>query len=216
MEEIDVFNEDFTPADFKSATIDVIHQKGLWHQTFACWLINPDENKIFFQLRGPKNKVGPNTLDASASGHLSSGENPEDGFRELYEELGVNIDISDKIFLGIHRNIAIQGAYLNREFCHVYMAKTAMKIDDFDLQLGEVSGVFSLNITEGIQLFSNKKTSVLIEGKIWDGEQYKLEKREVTQQNFCLYRDRIDISGYYLKIMIMAERYIQNKEPYRI
>ena len=216
MEKIDVFNEDFTPSDLKSVTIDIIHQKGLWHQTFACWLINPEENKIFLQLRGPKNRVGPNTLDASASGHLSSGENPEDGIRELYEELGANIDISDKVFFGIYRNIAIQGAYLNREFCHVYMAKTATKIDGFDLQAGEVSGVFSLNISEGIKLFSNKKSSVLIEGKIWDGEQYKEEKREVTQQDFCLYRDRIDISGYYLKIMIMAERYIQNKEPYRI
>ena len=34
--------------------------------------MNPKENKIFLQLQGPKNKVGPNTLDASANGHLSA------------------------------------------------------------------------------------------------------------------------------------------------
>lgn len=216
MEKIDVFDEEFNPAEIKTLTIDEVHKKGLWHQTFACWIINPKENKIFLQLRGPKNRVGPNTFDASASGHLSSGEKPEDGFRELYEELGKNINIFDKVFLGIHRNIAILGLYLNREFCHIYMAKTTNNLSDFELQDGEVNGIFALDITDGIKLFSNQKKSVQIVGKIWNGKQYEDVVREISQEDFCLYNDRINISGYYLKMMIMAERFIQDKAPYRI
>ena len=35
-------------------SIDNIHKLGFWHQTFACWLVNKDENVIYLQLRGPK------------------------------------------------------------------------------------------------------------------------------------------------------------------
>ena len=66
-------------------TIDNIHKLGLWHQTFACWLVDKNEQIIYLQLRGPKNRVGANTFDATASGHLSHNEIPEDGFRELKE-----------------------------------------------------------------------------------------------------------------------------------
>ena len=66
-------------------SIDNIHKLGLWHQTFACWVVNKENGVIYLQLRGSKNRIGANTFDASASGHLSSNEKPEDGFRELKE-----------------------------------------------------------------------------------------------------------------------------------
>lgn len=216
MENIDIFDEEFKVIEPKTTTIDVVHQQGLWHQTFACWLLNSEEKTIFLQLRGPKNRIGPNTFDASASGHLSSGERPIDGFREAEEELGKNLNLYDKTFLGINRNVIIQGTYINREFCHVYIAKTKNDLQDFELQDGEVTGVFALNIQDAINLFSDVKSSVSIKGRAWDGQSYKNEIREISKKDFCSYHDRINISGYYLKVMIMAERYIQNLAPYRI
>lgn len=216
MEKLDIFDEEFRTIEPKTTTIDVVHQQGLWHQTFACWLVNPSKNKIFLQLRGPKNRIGPNTFDASASGHLSAGEQPIDGFREAEEELGKNLNLSDKTFLGINRNVIIQGTYINREFCHVYIAKTTNALSDFELQDGEVAGIFELDIFDAINLFSDKTISVSINGYVWDGEIYKNEIREISKKDFCSYHDRINISGYYLKVMIMAERYTQNIPPYRI
>ena len=32
MEKIDVFDEEFNPAEIKTLTIDEVHKKGLWHQ----------------------------------------------------------------------------------------------------------------------------------------------------------------------------------------
>lgn len=216
MENIDIFDEEFNAIEPKTTTIDVVHQQGLWHQTFACWLVNPKNNKIFLQLRGPKNRIGPNTFDASASGHLSSGEKPIDGFREAEEELGQNLNLSDKTFLGINRNVIVQGAYINREFCHVYIAKTTNNISDFELQKGEVTGIFELDILDGIHLFSDKVSEVSIKGRVWDGNLYKNESRKITKKDFCSFHDRVNISGYYLKVMIMAQKYIQNNPPYRI
>ena len=216
MEQIDVFDEEFNAIEPFTTTIDVVHKQGFWHQTFACWLVNPKENKIFFQLRGPKNRIGPNTFDASASGHLSSGEKPIDGFREVEEELGKDLNLVDRTFLGINRNVVIQGTYINREFCHVYIAKTEHNISDFDLQEGEVAGIFALDIADAVHLFSGEVNNIQIEGKIWDGKNYKNEFRSITKKDFCSYHDRVNISGYYLKVMMMAERYIQNQKPLRI
>ena len=216
MEQIDIFDEEFNPMEPFVTTIDVVHQKGLWHQTFACWLVNARENKIFLQLRGPKNRIGPNTFDATASGHLSAGEKPMDGFRELEEELGSKLNLTDKTFLGINRNVITQGTYINHEFCHIYIARTGSNLSDFDLQEGEVTGVFALDVNEGIQLFSDKLESVQIEGKVWNDGHYKNVSRTLTKKDFCSYHDRVEISGYYLKVMIMAERYIQGQKVLRI
>ncbi len=216
MEKIDIFDEMFNPIEPFVATIDAVHQKGLWHQTFACWLVNPKENKIFLQLRGIQNRIGPNTFDASASGHLASGEAPIDGFRELEEELGKYINLWDKTFLGINRNVIVQGSYINREFCHVYIAKTENNLSDFDLQKGEVAGIFVMDIDEAINLFSDGIINTEIVGKVWDGKGYKATSRIITKKDFCSYQDRVNISGYYLKVMIMAQRFIKNQKPLRI
>ena len=216
MEQINIFDEEFNAIEPFVTTIDVVHQKGLWHQTFACWLVNAKENKIFLQLRGPQNRIGPNTFDATASGHLSAGEKPIDGFRELEEELGKKLNLTDKTFLGINRNVIIQGAYINHEFCHIYIAKTTSDLSDFDLQEGEIAGVFAIDINKAIQLFSDERENVLAEGKVWNGEKYQNASKLILKKDFCSYHDRVDISGYYLKVMIMAERYVKGQKPLRI
>ncbi len=216
MEQIDIFDEEFHSIEPKSTTIDIVHQQGLWHQTFACWLINPSKNTIYLQLRGPKNRIGPNTFDASASGHLSAGEQPIDGFRELSEELGRNLNLSDKTYIGINRNVIIQGTYINREFCHIYLAKTTNELTDFQLQDGEVTGIFEMNIAKGIQLFAGDISSVEINGLIRSGNEFISQLRTVKSKDFCSYHDRVNISGYYLKVLLMSERFIQNNPPYRV
>jgi len=216
MEQIDIFDEEFNAIEPFSTSIDAVHKQGYWHQTFACWLVNPQKNKIFLQLRGPQNRIGPNTFDASASGHLASGEKPIDGFREAEEELGKNLNLTAKTFLGINRNVIIQGNYINREFCHVYLAKTTKDLNDFELQKGEVAGIFAIDANDAINLFADVIPSLSIEGKIWDKDHYQTVSRTITTKDFCSYHDRVEISGYYLKVMIMIERYIHGKMPIRI
>ncbi len=216
MEQIEIFDETYKKVKPFCASIDDVHKHGLWHQTFACWLVNKKENVIYLQLRGPKNKVGANTFDASSSGHLSYKEPPQKGFRELKEELGKNIKIENKKFLGVFRNIFISKNYINREFCNVFIANTKNNIEDFVLQEGEVFGIFKLNIDDGIKLFSKEIKSTSIMGKIFDNKKYKNTKRKISIKDFNLYKDREEIFGYYLKVVIMAKRYVENKMPVRI
>lgn len=216
MEEIDIFDEMYNEIEPYHTSIDNIHKLGLWHQTFACWLVNKNENIIYLQLRGPKNRIGANTFDASASGHLSTKEKPENGFRELEEELGSNIKIYDNEFLGVFRNIFISKNYINREFCNVFIANTDSDINDFTLQEGEVFGIYKLNIQDGIDLFSHKLDKATINGKVFDNNQFLNDTKTISINDFNLCDERTKISSYYLKVMIMAQRYINGISPNRI
>ena len=184
MEQIDFFDNHFN--HIGQTSIDDIHQKGLWHQTVACWLYNPLKKVIYLQLRGPKNRVGPNTFDASSSGHLSAGERKEDGFRELYEELGIKVDLDQVCYLGYFKNIAHFLNYINNEFCHIYIVPTQKTLTDFVLQKGEVSNVFELNITDADNLLNGQEINISSQN----------EKRKITIQNMCIYKERIE-NGYY-------------------
>lgn len=205
IEKLDVFDEIYAPLDPPVASIDEVHQKGLWHQTFACWLVNPEKGTVILQLRGPKNKIDPGSYDASAGGHLAAGEKPDDGFRELKEEIGVEIPASDRVYLGMFRNIALRGSYINHEFCHVYLAKCELSIDKMVLEAGEVDAVFEVKIGDAIALFTGKAPEMPVRGVEWDGQKNRIIERKLTTRSMCNYRERCVVSNYYLKVMLAAQ-----------
>ncbi len=192
MEQIDIFDETFQPLPNSPVTIDEVHQKGLWHQTFACWLVNKETGTVYLQLRGPKNRVGANTFDATASGHLAAGETPQDGFRELREEVG-DIPYDTPVYWGVNRSFFQKENYINREFCHVFIVPTAATLADFTPEAGEVSGLFACSVTDALDLFLNKREAITLTGLN--------ETRAVSARDFCCYEDRVQTTGYYLKIM---------------
>ena len=159
MEQIDFFSEDYTYLGVTS--IDEIHQKGLWHQTVAFWVYNKEKKIVYLQLRGPKNRVGPNTFDASSGGHLSAGETKEDGIRELKEELGIDVSTDYCTYFKMYKNIVHLSHYINNEFCHIYFVKTDKLLTDFVLEEGEVSNIFALNVDDIDTFLSGKEIEVV-------------------------------------------------------
>ncbi|TAL27547.1 MAG: NUDIX domain-containing protein [Alphaproteobacteria bacterium] len=212
METIDIFDEMYRPLNPPAATYDEVHQKGLWHHTFAGWLVNPENRTVLLQLRGPQNKVDPGTWDASGGGHLVSGERPTDGFRELHEELGVSVAEGDRFYLGIHRNVALLGAYINHEFCHVYLAPSTARPESFKLQAGEVDGVAEIGIEDGVELFSGKRDTIPATGIAWNGAVFARLSRNISRTDMCNYRDRCEVSKYYLKIMLAARGLLKGEK----
>ena len=209
MEILDIFDELYNPLAPPTASIDEVHKRGLWHQTFACWVINPQTHTVLLQLRGPRNRIDPSRFDASASGHLASGEQPEDGFRELREELGITVPNAARAYLGKFRNTATRGNYINREFCHVFLAESLATPDTLALQDGEVSGVFEVSIDSAIELFSGKTQSLKAIGIAWDGEAYGPSEREISLSLMCNWHERCETSKYYLKVMEAAKAFLQ-------
>lgn len=78
MEKLKVYDEQYNYVREESR--DVIHAKGLWHETFHCWLVDGDE--VLIQKRSAAKKDFPGLFDITAAGHLLSDEKVMDGLRE--------------------------------------------------------------------------------------------------------------------------------------
>ncbi|MDL2274677.1 hypothetical protein LJC22_00940 [Desulfosarcina sp. OttesenSCG-928-G10] len=187
-----------------------VHKKGYWHKTFQCWIISQsgDKRYVHFQKRGPHKTICPNKLDITAAGHLLTGETFEDGIRELNEELGLDIKFNEIIPLGMRCNVAIVGEYIEREFSEVYLCECNTPLNEYKLKIEEVAGVVKIEINEGMKLFSGEIEKCQGIGFFIDEDGKKTESVcEIKADDAIQCLDR-----YYLKIMIMAERYFNNQQ----
>jgi isopentenyldiphosphate isomerase len=205
MEILDIF--DVQMKHIGTAERNEVHTKGYWHKTFHCWIVRSENEKgnVIFQIRDKAKDDEPNKLDITAAGHLEAGETPEDGLRELREELGVTINYDKLHFLGIRINASESGNKVNNEFSHVYMFRDDRKLEEYKMQKNEVSGLVEISIDEGLKLCAGEVSSVkckvirAIDGKtVSSMESIKFEH----------FIPRID--SYYYKVFIMAERLLQS------
>ncbi|MBX0358467.1 NUDIX hydrolase [Halobacillus sp. Nhm2S1] len=170
------------------ASRDVVHAKGLWHETFHCWFLSQEANQyyIHFQLRSKKKKDYPNMLDISAAGHINANERVCDGIREVHEELGVNVTYSDLISLGTIPDEIIQDNFIDRELGHVFLY-IIPNIRDiiYNFEVEEVSGVFKIRLEEFERLWFKETKSVLTKGIVLDKElRHVEEERLVSKGDF--------------------------------
>ncbi len=190
------------------ASREEIHQKGLWHQTFHCWIIGFENEQpyLLFQRRSLHKENHPGLYDISAAGHLLTGESPQDGLRELKEELGISVEWEELISLGTKVDVSEVNGQLNREFCHTFFLENRFTKIDFKLQCSEVMGLMQLFLPAAYDLFSGAKPSV--DAKVYESD--------AEGKLFPPHRGKIDLSMIlphpdYLKICIMAERYFEGK-----
>lgn len=155
MENIDIYDEYMNKIGTESR--DVVHKKGIWHKTVHCWLYDDNKN-IYFQERADCRK-----LYTTASGHVLAGETVRDAFkREIKEEIGIDMDVSNAIPLEIAfwRQDKDEKQWHDRAFAHVYMNKLSLNFTDFHFQPDEVSGLVRINAIDCMDLLMNKKTVV--------------------------------------------------------
>ncbi|WP_083633413.1 NUDIX hydrolase [Alkalihalophilus pseudofirmus] len=139
-EHITIVNEQRKPVGIASRAD--IHKKGLWHETFHCWMAGRegDHYYIYLQRRSDYKKDFPSLFDITAAGHISANETIEDGVREVHEELGIELTMDGLISLGVIKDCIISEPFIDREFAHVHLY-FLMNNDHFTLQQEEVSEV---------------------------------------------------------------------------
>ena len=207
-ERIDVYDENMKLKG--QMTRDEAHASGAWHRSIHCWIVRPaDPGYVLFQKRGRDKKLFPNALDITAAGHYSAGEKPEDGVREILEELGLTVDFKDLIPLGIKFDMARIGKILNREFCDVYLLSRPEAPAEYQMDSDEVEGLVEIPIDDGLKLFSGKETSVRASGVEWNAKTRTWHDIQLNVQ----VKDVIPrIDPYYLKVFIMAQRLLSGQK----
>lgn len=208
MEYIDINNEKMEIIGRCSR--EEAHQKGLWHQTFHCWIVcrKAEKQYLIFQRRNSRTNVYPNFFDISASGHLISGEKPENGVRELEEELGFSVEYKALIPLGIRCSVSKIGTITEKEFCHTFMYEHNTPLMDYKLKYSEIGGLIRMEIAGGLKLFAHEIDQLEVDGcrVCKDGKLTPLSLT-VTRNDFVPCHDPC-----YLKMLIMAERYFNNSK----
>jgi len=156
------------------ATREEVHKKGLWHNTFHCWIVERVEGTPFIhlQLRSPDKKDFPELLDISAAGHILAHETVEDGAREIKEELGIDVKFDELVPLGIMRDQLAVRNFLDNERCHVFLYVTEEKLDDtYKFQQEEVAGMFKFDFQEFFDLCSGAEEKISSKGgMVTDGK----------------------------------------------
>lgn len=144
-----------------------VHAKGLWHQTFQCWIISLEEEvpKLLLQLRHPDKDLFPDLLDISCAGHLAAGETVQEGARELEEELGLFVPFEALIPCGVYaEEDLISDHLIDREYCHVFIYRCDQALKSYVLQPDEVTGLFAVSVADFKQLIHGDREEVTATG----------------------------------------------------
>ena len=157
-----------------------IHLDGTWHKSRHVHPINSEEGTIMFQQRDVTKDVCPGMLDTAAAGHYAPKESADDALREVYEEIGVNIErIRDNIVRltgpnipeameaklidvkAPHIQIFEQGKVINHELQDVSFLDSKLGVENLKLQREEVFAVVEFTQEAIIDLFNGKVESII-------------------------------------------------------
>src|SRR3954447_9189951 len=101
---LEVYDSDGHPTG-QARPRGAVHLEGDWHLAFFCWVARPGPRgtEILLHHRAARKDVWPLRFDASAAGHIRFGESLAEAAREVREELGIEVGLSDMVTLGRHR-----------------------------------------------------------------------------------------------------------------
>jgi 8-oxo-dGTP pyrophosphatase MutT (NUDIX family) len=184
MEYLDYYDEEGNYLGFKSR--DEVHKEGLWHNTVHCWLYD-ESGKIYFQIR---KDLG--TFYTTASGHVLKGETIKEAFkREIFEEIGVEIDSSDATLVDVVTwkmdKVKKDGSiFKDRAKANVYVDLYEDDINKFNFDLNEVLGLVKVSARDALSLFEIGTGTIPAEIITKENGNIKVERREVDANEFLV------------------------------
>ena len=137
---------------------DVIHEKGLWHREISVWIMNKNGD-VLLQKRSAKKKQGANKWSICA-GHVDVGEDPKmTAIREIEEELGIKVEENELKYLFTSKSAIVLPNSYNNVFSYKYFLKTNALIEDYKINLDELSELKYISLDELEQLMKDKPSN---------------------------------------------------------
>lgn len=139
-EYFDVLNEngEFTG---EVASREKCHIYGLYHKAVVLFIINSNGD-VLLQQRSANKKLWPNLWDITAGGHVLKDEfGYEAVIRETKEEIGLDLEVQELLFIGCTRSTNMKKDFINRHFNEFYIAKKDINLSNLILQEEEVQDI---------------------------------------------------------------------------
>jgi isopentenyldiphosphate isomerase len=180
------------------------HRTGTWHGAFHCLICGKlnGHGYALFQKRSMTKTIAPGKLDVSVGGHYTSGEDAKTaGPREIKEELGIDVQFAELLPVG--RRVFVycfERGVKEYEFQDVFLLPRSVRVEELILQREELDGVITMNVEQGISLFSRTipQTEVLFHGTDGRGERLLVSAEDFVPS----------LDNYYLKLLLLARRYL--------
>ncbi len=141
-EYFDVLDEKGNKTGIKKLRSEV-HGDGDWHASVHVWIVN-SKGELLLQRRSPNKDSYPNMWDISSAGHIQAGDDAlATVHRELFEELGVQVEPIDAEFLfKSKRAVKLNGGrFINNSFDYVYLICKNFVVSEFKTQKEEITEV---------------------------------------------------------------------------
>ncbi|MDD3175425.1 MAG: NUDIX domain-containing protein [Candidatus Nanoarchaeia archaeon] len=130
-----------------------IHSFGLLHREAYIYLINSN-NEVLLQRRNDNN-----LWDHSAAGHFSEKESYVEGAkRELFEELGIDVELNDLKEIVYEKRESIKPNKKNLRFVKIYLLRKKVLVKDMILDPNEVKEVKYFNKDDLKKLLETPQT----------------------------------------------------------
>lgn len=191
------------------ATRTSVHAAGQWHEVFHCLVVRSGAPaRVVLQRRRWSSRAFPGMLDLSVTGHLSAGEQPLDGVREIEEEIGLRVDASRLVSLGRRLLADDGGEGRNREIAHVYLLTDDTPLEALRVDPDHVSGLVEVTVSDLVSLLADAAASVPI---------VEVDAQGVMRASTCTGAELVpSVDGYWAVLAIMAERLVAGLSPLAI
>lgn len=196
---LDIYDENLSPIGVKER--EAVHRDGDWHKTFDAWLVHPS-GSVLFQQRGRNKRDNPLFFDTSSAGHYQRGETAREGVREIKEELGLTVSVSDLLPMGIRTNTSRANGRIDNEFQELFMVRFDGDPRAIDPDPDEVEGAVWIPIADGLRLFGGHVPAITVP-RIGLGLDAPIPLSPI---DFVPAKDR-----YYLKVFWMAARMLRGE-----
>ncbi|MEM9653962.1 MAG: NUDIX domain-containing protein [Actinomycetota bacterium] len=212
-EQIDIVSA--TGAHLRTADRHEVHHGGHWHDVFHCVVVRPDPPaRVLLQRRHRAKKAFPGLLDLSATGHLAAGETPDDGVRELNEELGTDATAADLTYIGVRLLADDDGEGRNRERVHLYFAIDDRPIDAFSPAADEVESLVEVEVAPMLAAIDHVRSGV---GRAPAVPAVEWRPGAAPLPTTIEAEDLIKpADGYWTVVLVMVDRFVRGDGPLAI
>ncbi len=136
----------------------IVHEKRLFHNEVALWILDKKERRVLVQRRSPNKKQNPNKIGLCA-GHVVGKESIEEAlYKEAREEIGLNLSDYDVMPLTVIKRTEPNNYCFSHHF-YIFENKPA---EEYKIQKEELSEVFYLPFDKFWDMVRNNDDEVAI------------------------------------------------------